>query len=104
MRDYAREIVGRAPLPVGYPSTAPQLINHFIRDILVCKLINAVRARWPLVPMLYSSKQRRSAASLVGKCFALSEVQTRRVFLARREIAQKFIEFMDGYRRAPPSP
>jgi hypothetical protein len=100
VREYAREVMARGPLPVGYPSTAWQGINNFKRDILITKLIDRVCARWPLVPPLHPKKGRRSAAAMVGKCLGLSESQTRRVYLARREIAQAFIEFMDSYRLA----
>jgi hypothetical protein len=100
--NYLREVIMvRGPLPVGYPSTCWQGLNNFKRDILITKLINTIHARWPAVPPLYSTGQRRSAAALVGKCLDLGEAQVRRIYKARREIAQQFIEFMDSYRLAP---
>jgi hypothetical protein len=102
VRDYGREVMARRTrAPTGYPSTAWQGLVTFKRDTLIISLINGIVLRWPHIPLLHSTKDRRSAAGIVGKCFGLSETQTRRIFQARAQLDQKYCELLDSYRREP---
>jgi hypothetical protein len=100
VRSYAHKVWShRHPLPpLRYPSTAPQIINNFKRDLLITRLIDSICERWPSVPRLYPTKGRRSAAALVGGCLEISESQVRKIYLARRDFAATFTRFMDTYR------
>ena len=95
--DYAREVVARSPLAVGYSSKAPQTGNHFARDVGISLWVNRVKTQWPAVPLLYSSKARRSAVALVGTACGLSEAHTRRIFQTRGEMTLRLAEFFHGY-------
>jgi hypothetical protein len=97
VRDYARRNQWRAPLPVEYPSQAPQVVSKFTRDIAICVLIDLVVAQWPEVPRLNSTLRHRSAAYYVGATFTLSERHAARIYEARAEIAGRLATFMVGY-------
>ena len=87
----------------GYPSQAPQTINNFNRDLAVGRLIEAVKRSCPELPLLYSSNHRRSAASLVGAAFGLSEVRARRIFHSHNGLARAVAEFFLAHTNTLPN-
>ena len=89
------------PLAVGYSSKAPQTGNHFARDVGISLWVNRVKTQWPAVPLLYSSKARRSAVALVGIACGLSEAHTRRIFQARGEMTLRLAEFFPRLHQHP---
>ena len=93
VRDYARESLTRAQLGNRYSSKARQVADNFARNVGVCYSMDRVKTRYPEVPLLYSSKERQSAAALVGKAFELKEVQTRRIYQTDAVIAKTVAEF-----------
>ncbi|MGA7486636.1 MAG: hypothetical protein WBW74_06820, partial [Xanthobacteraceae bacterium] len=98
LRAYAQRALTRPPLPIGYPSRGSQVVNDFTRDIAIPVLIDQTVARWPAVPMLYSSRSRHSVAWFVALVFTrhgitLSERQVRRIYEARRTLARRLAEF-----------
>jgi hypothetical protein len=97
VRDFARRSIGRAPLPIEYPSQASQVVSHFARDIATCMLVDMVKARWPELPQLYSTLRHRSAAHYVGAAFGIAERQAVRIYDARGEMGRRLATFMVGY-------
>jgi hypothetical protein len=97
VRDYARECLARVPPIARYPSTARQVVNHFARDVGICHIMSRIKRRYPAIPLLHSSKRRRSVAALVGKAFGITEKQTRRIYQADATIAEVVAQFFAGY-------
>ena len=100
VRNYARKVVRRPELPLRYPSTAPQIVNNYKRDLLITRLIDRICERWPEVPPLCPRNGRRAAAGMVGSCLGLSEIQVRRIYKARQAFDEAFVRFMNTYRLA----
>lgn len=96
VREYARWAQRNPPLPVGYASNAPQVVNNFTRDLVIIRLFDMMMVRWPAMPRFYSSSQRRSAVAILGKAFGLGEDQTRRIVKDRGGIHWKASEFLIG--------
>jgi hypothetical protein len=104
VRAYNSELLVRAPGPIGYSSRAPQTINHFNRDLAISWLISAVGERYPDIPLLYFSRRRaRSAASIVGGVFGLTERQARRIFKAHGGLPAMIAEFFLLYTNTLPN-
>ena len=95
---YLDDVMAQKPMPTRYASNVPQVVDNFARDVAIGWLVPGVKARWPHVPLLYSTAKHHSAAALVGAAFHLSETQTRRIFQARRTMAPHLARFFHGYR------
>lgn len=102
VRNYARRVLdpNRAPLPPGYPSNRPQVVNDRIRDRAIGVLIDQIVSRWPHVPKLYSSQTRRSAAWLVALVFSRhgvkpgTEKRAREIYEALPTQSRRLAEFL----------
>jgi hypothetical protein len=93
VQEYARKCMSQAPLSVGYPSRAPQVVNDLTRNWGICYCMERVKKTYPEIPLLHRTKQHRSAADLVGQAFELKEDQTRRIYQADGEIFEKLTDF-----------
>jgi len=93
VQEYARKCMSQAPLSRGYPSQGLQVANDLVRNWGICFCMEWVKKAHPEVPLLTTTKQRRSAAALVGQAFELTEVQTRRIYQADGEIFEKLTDF-----------
>jgi hypothetical protein len=96
VRAYAQRALTRPPLPVGYPSSQPQVATDFARDVGIGFFYDQILTRWPHVPPLHSNQARHSAAWLVGVLFKLSEGQVRRIIRARPTHTRRLVEFLFG--------
>ena len=99
VRAYAQRALTRPPLPIGYPSNRPQVVNDFTRDIAICLAIDQIVLRWPKVPQLYGSQTRHSAAWLLALVLTrhgikLAEQQVRRIYKKRQTINRRLAEFL----------
>ena len=99
VRAYAQRALTRPPLPIGYPSNRPQVVNDYTRNIAIPFLLDQIVACWPQAPRHYSSQTRHSAAWLVALIFTrhgikLSEQQVRRIDKRRQRIGQRLAEFL----------
>jgi hypothetical protein len=99
VRAYAMRALRRPPLAAGYPSNVSQVVNDFTRDIAIAMLVDQIAARWPMVPKLYSSHRRQSAAGYVAMVFTrrgikLAEQQVRRIYSGRQTLARRLATFM----------
>jgi hypothetical protein len=96
--DYLRrDVAARPPLPDGYSSTTPRVVDHFARDAAIAWMVRRIKVRFPAVPLLYSSKQRRSAAAMVGEAFGFGEARARRIYQTDGELADKIGDFFADY-------
>lgn len=100
VRDYASRAVYSPPLSVAYSSRAPQVVNNFMRDMLIPGMVDMVVTRWPEVPRLYSTPRHRSAASYVGMAWGLKERQTAHICENRPVLSEQLATFMVGFIRA----
>ena len=101
VRAYAQRALTRPPLPIGYPSNRPQVVNDFTRDIAICLMIDQTVLRWPKAPQLYSSQTRHSAAWLLALVLTrhgikLAEQQVRRIYKKRQTLNRRLAEFLIG--------
>jgi hypothetical protein len=99
IRAYAQRALTQPPLPIGYPSNCPQVVNDYTRDIAIRFLIDQIVAHWPTVPKLYGNQTRHSAAWLLALVFTrhgskLSEQQVRRIYNKRETHSQRLAEFL----------
>jgi len=99
VRAYAQRALTRPPLPIGYPSNRPQVVNDYTRDLAIPFQVDQIVARWRQVPKFYSSSSRHSAAwfiALVMKRHGhkLAEQQVRRIYKERQTLAQRLAEFL----------
>jgi hypothetical protein len=99
IRAYAQRALTRSPLPIGYPSNRPQVVNDYTRNAAIHLCIDQIVARWPGVPKFYSSHTRHSAAWLLALVFTrhgikLNEQQVRRLYSAWKTHSRRLAEFL----------
>jgi hypothetical protein len=99
IRAYAQRALTQPPLPIGYPSNCPQVVNDYVRDNAIHLLIDLIVAHWPAVPKLYSSQTRHSAAWLLALVLTrhgskLSEQQVRRIYNGRKTHGRRVAKFL----------
>src|SRR6516165_10402125 len=60
VRAYAQRALTWPPLPIGYPSNRPQVVNDYTRDLAIPFQVDQIVARWRQVPKLqHRSKLKR---------------------------------------------
>lgn len=82
-----------------YPQDRSDVIKNMVRDAGIWVMVNAAKARWPLLPKLNSSKQRHSIAYFVGVVMTrhgikLKEQQARRIYRDHAERAARMVKFL----------
>ena len=95
VRDYLDRALHYPKLP-GYQSRDPQIVNDYIRNNVIPRLVDEIVKRWPAVPRLHSTRRRRSAACFVGRAFGFSEGHTARLCEGRSDLSEKLATFMVG--------
>lgn len=86
VRAYNDELLVRDPI-VYYSPNAPQVINDYVRNIVIGRLVDVVSSKFPFLPKYTSaSTGERSPADLVGIAFGFSERQVHRIYKKHREI------------------
>ena len=93
---YMQVIATHAPLPVGYPSTASQIINNFIRDIVLCRAVARVMVLWPGVPLKSSARRRCGGGLGRGRVWPQRGSSSPHL-PGSGDLAQRFQKFMATY-------